>query len=222
MKGSERFSRGRRCAAAGARVPRGRSCVRIPHLPDDTRLWAALVQASGGVWGGCVYDADAIVAQLQQVQRLSGETIRLQIRKARTYVKLYRTTKGIFVEDSRQFLSRCRRFDWDELIAQRRICTSESMRRSRGQSAGRDSMRRAARADGEPGGLGGGGDLSTAAAARAWRSRKDAGGGTFYDRVYTAERPELFFKATGRRVVGPGGAVRIRSRCASGPCRSRS
>ena len=35
-----------------------------PALPDDTRLWAALVQASGGVWGGCVYDADAIVAQL--------------------------------------------------------------------------------------------------------------------------------------------------------------
>jgi putative YjhG/YagF family dehydratase len=35
-----------------------------PALPDDTRLWAALVQASGGVWGGCVYDADAIVEQL--------------------------------------------------------------------------------------------------------------------------------------------------------------
>ena len=40
---------------------------------------------------------------------------------------------------------------------------------------------------------------------------KDAGGGDFYDRVYAAERPELFFKATGRRVVGPGDAVRIRS-----------
>ena len=26
-------------------------------MTDDTRLWAALVQASGGVWGGCVYDA---------------------------------------------------------------------------------------------------------------------------------------------------------------------
>ena len=37
-----------------------------PALPADTRLWAALVQASGGVWGGCVYDPDAIVAQLAQ------------------------------------------------------------------------------------------------------------------------------------------------------------
>ncbi len=35
-----------------------------PALPDDTRLWAALVHASGGTWGGCVYDADAILSAL--------------------------------------------------------------------------------------------------------------------------------------------------------------
>jgi putative dehydratase, YjhG/YagF family len=35
-----------------------------PALPDDTRLWAALVQASGGVWGGCVYDTDSILARI--------------------------------------------------------------------------------------------------------------------------------------------------------------
>ena len=40
---------------------------------------------------------------------------------------------------------------------------------------------------------------------------KSAGGGDFYDRVYSAERPELFFKATASRVVGPEGQVRIRS-----------
>ncbi len=40
---------------------------------------------------------------------------------------------------------------------------------------------------------------------------KDAGGGSFYDRVYSAVRPELFFKATARRVVGSGANVRIRS-----------
>ena len=40
---------------------------------------------------------------------------------------------------------------------------------------------------------------------------KDAGGGDFYDRVYTAERPELFFKSTASRTVGSGGKVRIRS-----------
>ncbi|MDY5129973.1 MULTISPECIES: YjhG/YagF family D-xylonate dehydratase [Actinotignum] len=34
-------------------------------LPDDTRLWAALQDASGGIWRGCVYDVDRIVETLQ-------------------------------------------------------------------------------------------------------------------------------------------------------------
>jgi dihydroxyacid dehydratase/phosphogluconate dehydratase len=33
-------------------------------LPDDTRIWAALQQVSGGTWGGCVYDPDQILAAL--------------------------------------------------------------------------------------------------------------------------------------------------------------
>jgi putative YjhG/YagF family dehydratase len=40
-----------------------------PSLPDDTRLWAALVQASGGIWGGCVYDVDAITLLLERGRR---------------------------------------------------------------------------------------------------------------------------------------------------------
>jgi putative YjhG/YagF family dehydratase len=36
-----------------------------PNLPADTRLWAALQSVSGGTWGGCVYDVDAIIARLQ-------------------------------------------------------------------------------------------------------------------------------------------------------------
>ena len=39
---------------------------------------------------------------------------------------------------------------------------------------------------------------------------KSAGGGDFYDRVYVAERPEIFFKSAGHRVVPTGGKVRIR------------
>jgi 2-dehydro-3-deoxy-D-arabinonate dehydratase len=39
---------------------------------------------------------------------------------------------------------------------------------------------------------------------------KDAGGGDFYARVYEAERPEVFFKSTAHRVVGPNQQVRIR------------
>ena len=45
------------------RPPR-RDLAPHPELPDDTRLWAALQQASGGTWGGCVYDPDSIIAAL--------------------------------------------------------------------------------------------------------------------------------------------------------------
>jgi putative YjhG/YagF family dehydratase len=34
-------------------------------LPDDTRLWAALQNASGGTWGGCVFDVDQIISLLE-------------------------------------------------------------------------------------------------------------------------------------------------------------
>jgi putative YjhG/YagF family dehydratase len=55
-------------AEQGARVlaerPMRTDLASHPALPDDTRLWAALQQASGGTWGGCVYDVDAILARL--------------------------------------------------------------------------------------------------------------------------------------------------------------
>jgi 2-dehydro-3-deoxy-D-arabinonate dehydratase len=40
---------------------------------------------------------------------------------------------------------------------------------------------------------------------------REAGGGDFYDRVYSAARPELFFKASPHRVVGHGQKIRIRA-----------
>jgi hypothetical protein len=35
-----------------------------PALPDDTRLWAALQDVSGGAWGGAVFDVDRIIEVL--------------------------------------------------------------------------------------------------------------------------------------------------------------
>jgi 2-dehydro-3-deoxy-D-arabinonate dehydratase len=46
--------------------------------------------------------------------------------------------------------------------------------------------------------------------SREARERESVGAARFYDQVYSAERPELFFKGPARRAVGPGGAVRIR------------
>lgn len=56
---------------AGARILAARpprpDLAPDPDLPDDTRLWAALQNASGGTWGGCVYDVDAVLAHLSGV-----------------------------------------------------------------------------------------------------------------------------------------------------------
>ncbi len=71
--GEERFGaeEGRRRLAARAPRP---DLAPHPDLPEDTRLWAALTQASGGVWGGCVYDADSIIARLQSTETASRKS----------------------------------------------------------------------------------------------------------------------------------------------------
>ncbi len=37
-----------------------------PRLPEDTRLWAALQNAGGGTWSGCVFDVDRIIETLEK------------------------------------------------------------------------------------------------------------------------------------------------------------
>jgi dihydroxyacid dehydratase/phosphogluconate dehydratase len=47
--------------------------ARDPELPDDTRLWAALQEVSGGIWGGCVYDVEKILRVLERGMRSDAE-----------------------------------------------------------------------------------------------------------------------------------------------------
>lgn len=127
-------------------------------------------------------------------------------------MKLYRTTQGAFVEEQEKFYplgTVTSAAEWDALI-----CHSDL------SGAARAAIRTASIPKLDAASI-----LAPIGTQEVWaagvtyyRSRtarmeesKDAGGGSFYDRVYAAERPELFFKATGRRVVGPGQAVRIRS-----------
>lgn len=126
-------------------------------------------------------------------------------------MKLYRISNGAVVESDGQFhlLTELRSpQDWDRLL-----CDSELHARARAATA-KPPIRI------NPENI-----LAPVVSQEVWaagvtyyRSRdarieesRSAGGGDFYDRVYAAERPELFFKATGQRVVGPGQAVRIRS-----------
>ena len=59
----ETFGAARGAQVLAARPPRD-DLSPHPDLPADTRLWAELQRVSGGTWGGCVYDVDAILAAL--------------------------------------------------------------------------------------------------------------------------------------------------------------
>jgi xylonate dehydratase len=63
-------------AEAGARIlserPSREDLAADPGLPDDTRLWAALQDASGGAWGGSVFDVDAILRVLDAGRKALG------------------------------------------------------------------------------------------------------------------------------------------------------
>ncbi len=121
-------------------------------------------------------------------------------------MKVYRTESGIVIEHENRFYSLTE--SWDKLIT----CPNLAQHL-------RDLMRTAAPIASAPRHL-----LPPIGSQEVWaagvtyfRSRsarmeesKDAGGGDFYDRVYHAERPELFFKSASHRVVGSGGKVAIR------------
>ena len=124
-------------------------------------------------------------------------------------MRLFRTRAGCVVEREGMYF-RMDGADWDGLLAQEDLGEALS-----GLIAGREPQE-------EPDA----GELLApigrqevwAAGVTYYRSRgarmeesKDAGGGSFYDRVYSAERPELFFKSTASRTVGTGGKVRIRA-----------
>jgi putative YjhG/YagF family dehydratase len=63
-EGTRRFSAAEGAAVLSARKSRP-DLAPDPELPGDTRLWAALQRASGGIWGGCVFDAQRIAEVIE-------------------------------------------------------------------------------------------------------------------------------------------------------------
>lgn len=124
-------------------------------------------------------------------------------------MKLYKTEHGPVLEDRGEFYQLPEN-DWDVLLNrddhdQVLISMTRRSTRLRGFNPETDALAPIGRQE------------VWAAGVTYFRSRtarmeesKDAGGGDFYDRVYSADRPELFFKSTPNRVAGPGQKVRIR------------
>ena len=124
-------------------------------------------------------------------------------------VKLYRVDEGVVVEDGgRAYLYED---DWDELLNRDdlfrhlRTLLDESELPTAGGAFAEKILAPIVSQEVWAAGV----TYHRSRTARVEESRA-AGGGDFYDRVYTAERPELFFKATPHRVAGPNQAVRIR------------
>jgi 2-dehydro-3-deoxy-D-arabinonate dehydratase len=126
-------------------------------------------------------------------------------------MKLFRTDDGYIVEHQNRFYAGADE-SWDQLIT-REDLESHLLQRLE------DSIEADSFADIEDRVLAPIGSQEVwASGVTYYRSRnarmeeaKTAGGGDFYDRVYVAERPELFMKATASRVVGHRGKVAIRS-----------
>jgi 2-dehydro-3-deoxy-D-arabinonate dehydratase len=126
---------------------------------------------------------------------------------------LWRTKEGVIVSDGTHAAAVPN--EWDALINRPDLLQYlRSQLPAAGSEASAPNFERGKRSDVLP-------PIGTqevwAAGVTYFRSRtarmeesKDAGGGTFYDRVYEADRPELFFKATAWRVRGPRAGIRIR------------
>ena len=124
-------------------------------------------------------------------------------------MRLYKTKSGALIETKGRLYRA--QSDWDSLVC------SEDLHQRLQEEIERPGI---AKLDGPlPGDLLApvGRQEVWAAGVTYWRSRsarmeesQDSGGSTFYDKVYEAERPELFFKAAPFRVAGPGQPVRIR------------
>jgi 2-dehydro-3-deoxy-D-arabinonate dehydratase len=123
-------------------------------------------------------------------------------------MKLYRTAIAYFVEEGSQFFQGDDTA-WDVLVARDDLAEFLQSSLARFTPVGPLSPTQILAPIGS--------QEVWAAGVTYYRSRdarmeesKSAGGGDFYDRVYAAERPELFMKATPHRVVGPNRKVAIR------------
>jgi 2-dehydro-3-deoxy-D-arabinonate dehydratase len=124
-------------------------------------------------------------------------------------MKLFRTVRGSLVEKEGKYYP-VNGVNWDELLRRDDLesCLDSAI------EGGSGTVAKFARTDLLP-------PIENqevwAAGVTYFRSRsarieesESHGGGDFYDRVYSAQRPELFFKSTASRTVGPNGKVRIR------------
>jgi 2-dehydro-3-deoxy-D-arabinonate dehydratase len=120
------------------------------------------------------------------------------------YYKIYRVAGGIQIENTAGNYTSTLNENWDEFINQPnlfQIC---------GQQSFTESTSEATQTPIESQEIWAAGVTYLRSKVARMEESKESGGDTFYDKVYDAERPEIFYKGNKLRAVGHNGHVRIR------------
>jgi len=124
-------------------------------------------------------------------------------------MKIYRTKAGIVIENEEKFFLVTDE-NWDEFISDDNLLQKAGNIIATTTSGGNELINQVLAPIGSKQELWACGVTYLRSKLGRQEESKDAGGGDFYARVYEAERPEVFFKSTPHRVVGPNQKVRIR------------
>ena len=123
-------------------------------------------------------------------------------------MKIYNTTQGIIAEKDAKFF-KISDIGWDDLVNQSTLLAflNDKIKNAESVAYLEESSILAPIVSQE---IWASGVTYLRSKTARMEESKDAGGGDFYDRVYDAERPEIFFKATAARTVGHLQDIRIR------------
>lgn len=124
------------------------------------------------------------------------------------YFKIYLTPQGIQIQDQTGKCVQAKEANWDLFINQKNlfeVCKSEM--RSSDQAISQISNPKCPIDQQE---IWAAGVTYLRSKVARMEESKESGGDTFYDKVYSAERPEIFYKGNKLRSVGSGGKVKIR------------
>lgn len=124
-------------------------------------------------------------------------------------MKLYKTTKGIVIENNNQFFL-LENENWDEFVNDDSLFNKAKEAIRNLSASQQNSIEDVLAPIGSKQELWACGVTYLRSKVGRQEESKDAGGGDFYARVYEAERPEVFFKSTPHRIVGHNEKVKIR------------
>lgn len=124
-------------------------------------------------------------------------------------MKIYNTTSGTFVENNNNFYS-FKELSFDSLVNQPNLFQFLKQAIETKQAEAKPDLENTLLAPIVSQEVWASGVTYLRSKTARMEESKDAGGGDFYDRVYDAQRPEIFFKATAGRTVGHGEGVKIR------------